>query len=95
MAAAAAQAMTGAPVPGPGAPVVVSAMSSRAAMPTAVPSWAAVLMIPDAVPRSTSGTVVQAAEEQGVPGGHQAAGRRRRVQVSQHPGQRGDHHGHS
>ena len=27
-------------------------------MPVAVPSWAAVLMIPDAVPRSVPGTVV-------------------------------------
>ena len=50
--------MTGAPVPGPGAPVVASAISSTAAMPIAVPSWAAVLMTPDAAPRSTSGTVV-------------------------------------
>src|SRR6266536_640828 len=56
--AAAAQPVLGAPVPGPGRPVVAAAMSRTTATPAAVPSWAAVLMIPDAVPRNLSATVV-------------------------------------
>jgi hypothetical protein len=39
-------------------PVVNVASSSSAAMPTAVPSCAAVLMIPEAVPRTAIGTLV-------------------------------------
>ena len=58
IAAAAVQPMMGAPVLGPGRPVVAAAMSRTTAMPVAVPSWAAVLMIPEAVPRNVYATVV-------------------------------------
>ena len=51
IAAAVAQPAMGALAPGPGAPVVTAVMSRITAIPMAVPSWAAVLMIPDAVPR--------------------------------------------
>jgi hypothetical protein len=50
--------MAGIGVPCPGTPVVTAATSSKAAMPKAVPSCAAVLMIPEAVPRAAAATVV-------------------------------------
>ena len=49
--AAVPQAITGTGDPDSGIPVLSAATSSRAAMPRAVPSCAAVLMIPEAVPR--------------------------------------------
>lgn len=46
--------MIGAGVPGPGEPVVTVATRRNTATPMAVPSCAAVLIRPDAVPRSAS-----------------------------------------
>jgi uncharacterized membrane protein len=45
-------------VPGSGTPVVKAATRSSVAMPRAVPSWAAVLMIPEAVLRALTVTLV-------------------------------------
>jgi hypothetical protein len=56
--AAVPHAIAGTGDPGSGMPVVNVASSSSAAMPLAVPSYAAVLMIPEAVPRTAIGTLV-------------------------------------
>src|SRR6185437_10325980 len=58
IAAASAQASAGTGDPGSGIPVLNAATSSNAATPRAVPSWAAVLMTPEAVPRAATGTLV-------------------------------------
>src|ERR1700733_12041302 len=53
-----AQAARGGGVPSAGIPLVAAATRSSVAMPTAVPSCAAVLMIPDAPPRQCGATSV-------------------------------------
>jgi hypothetical protein len=53
-----AQATRGGPVPAAGTPLVAAATSSRTATPTAVPSCAAVLTMPDAPPRQRGPTSV-------------------------------------
>ncbi len=57
-AAPTAQATSGDGVPAAGMPLVAAAMRSRTAMPTAVPSWAVVLIMPDAPPRQRRPTSV-------------------------------------
>jgi hypothetical protein len=56
--AATAHARAGAGVLAAGRPVVVAATRSRTAVPMAVPSWAVVLMMPDAEPRQLASTSV-------------------------------------
>ena len=53
-----AQAIRGGGVPRAGVPPVAAATRISAAIPRAVPSWAAVLMIPDAPPRHFGATSV-------------------------------------
>src|SRR5689334_24427984 len=50
--------MTGRAVWAAGAPVVAVAMRTRMAIPIAVPSWAVVLMTPEAVPLDLRATLV-------------------------------------
>lgn len=57
-AAQTAHATVGGPVPFAGTPVVAAAIRTNAATPTAVPSWAQELTIPEAAPRHLSSTLV-------------------------------------